>query len=193
MDMNMKKLLAVLAGVGIGAVAMAETDYMVQKGVEKVVTRKLYVQGNNASATIAGNFTMTGDMTASGDLLVGGDLAVSSDLSADDITAGSINGDAVLYGQQGQNVTNGQVVVLVAGAINTLTGVGGVANATNTITLVNFDADDVGKVTYVINHKDATNSIAIAKTGNFYGDAIVLGGGDSMALLPVSTNVFYGK
>jgi hypothetical protein len=151
------------------------------------------VQGRNASATINGVLTTSGAINSGGNLLVGGDLAVSGDMSADDIEAGTINGDAVLYDQQAQNVTNGQAVSLIAGAINTLTGVGRTDGFTNTITIVAYDADEVGKVTYVINHKDATNLVAIAKTGNFYGDAILLGGGDSMALLPVSTNVFYGK
>jgi hypothetical protein len=193
MRMNVKKALVALIGLGIGVAAIAETDYVVQQGVEKVVTRKLLVQGRNASATINGDVTVTGAINSGGNLLVGGDLAISGDLSADDISAGTINGDAVLYGQQGQNVTNGQVVVLVAGAINTLTAINGTNGATDTITLAEFDADDVGKVTYIINHKDATNFVGIAKSGFFYGDAIVLGGGDSMALLPVSTNVIYGK
>jgi hypothetical protein len=193
MDMNAKKLLAVLAGIGIGAVAMAETDYMVQKGVEKVVTRKLYVQGNNASATIAGDVTVTGDITSSDDMVVGGDLAISGDMTADDITAGTINGDAVLHAQSAQNVTNGQAVSLYAGDINVLSGTGGAANTTNTITLANFGADDVGKITYVVNASGATNLVRIAKTGNFYGDTIELGAGDSMTIIPTATNVLYGK
>lgn len=202
MQMNRKTALALIAGLGLGGIVLAETDYVVSsdKGVEKVVTRKLYVRGNNASASIAGDVTVTGDMTASdditasGDLTVGGQVLVSGDLSADDITASTINADAVVHTVvAAQNVTNGQPVTLVAGKINMLNGVGGAANTTNTITIANFAADDVGKITYLANDKTATNLVAIAKTGNFYGDAIELGAGDSMMLIPAATNVLYGK
>lgn len=184
MQMNKKAMLALIAGLGLGGIVLAETDYVVSsdKGVEKVVTRKLYVRGNNASATIAG------------DLTVGGQLLVSGDLSADDITAGAINADAVVWTVvAAQNVTNGQAVTLVAGTINMLNGVGRANGATNTITITDFAADDVGKITYLANAYAATNLVKIAKTGNFYGDTIELGAGDSMAIFAGTTNVLYGK
>ena len=84
------------------------------------------------------------------------------------------------------NVTNGQAVTL-SGVINLLTGTGGAASATNTITIANPSA--AGQWAILYNAAAATNNIAIAKTGNFDGPALDLGAGESAIIFaPASTN-----
>jgi hypothetical protein len=204
-------LVALFSVVGI---LIAETDYQVGQGVEKVVTRKLEVKGRNAAAQINGTLSVTGTVSVSGNITAGGDMTVDDLTVGDDAAVGGdlqVTGAAVVYGDvtadqfngnaegltyvvvTAANVTNGQAVTLIAGRINMLNGVGGAADTTNTITIANFAADDVGKITYLANAYAATNIVRIAKTGNFYGDTIELGAGDSMAIYAGTTNVLYGK
>lgn len=91
------------------------------------------------------------------------------------------------------SVTNGQPVTLEWGQINALKAINGAENGTNTITIVDAAADDVGKMTWLFNNAAATNALRIAKTGNFYGATIVLLPGESMAIFAGTTNVLYGK
>ena len=90
-------------------------------------------------------------------------------------------------------VTNGQAVSLVADAINVLTMGGGANAATGTITLATTAAANVGKVVWVFNGASATNSLAVAQSGNYDGPAIVLAPGQGKAIFLQTTTSFLGQ
>jgi hypothetical protein len=88
----MRKFIGLLAIIALGAVLWAETDYQVGQGVERVITRRLQVQGHNAKAIIAGELEITGDITHTGASTVSGKLQADGELEANadvDINLGS--------------------------------------------------------------------------------------------------------
>lgn len=119
-------------------------------------------------------------------------VTVTDGVASVSVPAGTA--DTVAYGTYfSQNVTNGQAVTLVAGAVNLLRGVGSAADGTNTITLANFAAADVGKTIWVFNAASATNLIAVAQTGNYDGPAIKLAAGQGTFIYVAATNSVLGK
>lgn len=93
-------------------------------------------------------------------------------------------------------ITNGQAYTVIWGKVNKLHAMGQATGLTNTITLANtagnVAASDVGKVTYLVNHFYASNSIAIDIDGNLYGPAnVVLKEGAGVLLIPIATNEVY--
>ena len=69
----------------------AETDYQVGQGVQRVITRRLQVQGNNARAIIKGATEITGNVVQTGDLDITGDVDVTGAFAATTIQ-GSLAG-----------------------------------------------------------------------------------------------------
>lgn len=102
-DTDMRKLIAVVAFGVLAGLVLAETDYQVGQGVEKVVTRKLYVRGHNAEAVISG-----GNLTISN-----GNLYVDGTLVADNMVVTTMtNGDVVVTGTMtvaGKTTCNGEL------------------------------------------------------------------------------------
>lgn len=179
----MRKLTVILGSLALAAAAFAESDPVAVPRLESIRLGK-------------DNQYQIQTLRVKDDLILPAGKIVAADLADGAVTSDKIDtvaAEDVVWTAAAQNVTNGQAVVLVAGKINVLNGVGQVADETNTITIANFAAADVGKITYVANAYGATNWVAIAQTGNFYGDAIELQNGDSMALFATATNVLYGK
>jgi len=87
------------------------------------------------------------------------------------------------------NATNGQAVTL-SGVINLINATGSAANGTNTVTLANASAAGVWAV--IVNVDTATNLLAVAKTGNYYGPALELAPGESAILWAQSTSKWHG-
>ena len=87
------------------------------------------------------------------------------------------------------NATNGQAVTL-SGLINLINATGSAADGTNTVTLANPSAAGVWAV--VVNVDTATNLLAVAKTGNYYGPALELAPGESAILWAQSTSKWHG-
>ena len=89
------------------------------------------------------------------------------------------------------NATNTQVVTLdFTKAIMQINSRGGTNTAVNTITLANAATADIGKSVVVVN-VGTTNSLAIAKTGTYYGPAISLATGESVVLYSTAANKWY--
>lgn len=178
------KMLSIAMLAMLTAVAVAKDGPRWVPGFDEpqLDTKKLTVRGPAA---------FYGDTTEVGDKDITGALTVSGKVTADSIDADASNLTWTVVAAV--NVTNGQAVALAAGKINILRGTGQVNAETNTITIANFAAGDVGKITYLANAYNATNNVRIAETGNFYGDTIVLKAGDSMAIYAGTTNVLYGK
>jgi len=89
------------------------------------------------------------------------------------------------------NVTNTQVVTLdFTCAINVLKSVGA-NDSSNVCTFANVSAANVGKSVIVQNITGATNSFAVALTGNYYGPALMLGAGESAVIYSTATNKLY--
>lgn len=184
------KMLSIAMLAMLTAVAVAKDGPRWVPGFDEpqLDTKKLTVRG---PAAFYGDTTEVGDKDITGDVSVTGAITASGKITGDSIDADASNLTWTVVAAV--NVTNGQVVALAAGKINMLRGTGQVDAETNTITIANFAAGDVGKITYVANAYNATNIVRIAKTGNFYGDTIELGAGDSMAIYAGTTNVLYGK
>lgn len=104
----MKRLIAVVMFGALAGLVLAETDYQVGKGVEKVVTRRLQVQGHNAAAIITGSLTVTGNETHTGDMTVVGDVDASGDVSGANVAVtGKVSGTAGSF----TSMTGGTVAV----------------------------------------------------------------------------------
>ena len=100
---------------------------------------------------------------------------------AQDYTPVSSSGAA----QTAQTVTNGQAVTMTAG-INVLTSAGLADTYTNTITIANVPAANVGY--WLVNADASTNTIALAKTGNWKTAAVVLSAGEAVYFVSTATN-----
>ena len=118
--------------------------------------------------------------------------------TADGVTATvavpSGNAAAAAYGSTyAQNVTNGQAVTLVADTVNVLNGIGSANGRTNTLTIANQAAANLGKTLWVVVKSTSSNSIAFSKTAPYVGPAISLLAGQGTYMLVGATNVLYGK
>ena len=89
------------------------------------------------------------------------------------------------YPQTAQSVTNGQAVTLYAG-INVLTSHGLADTFTNTITLANVAVSNVAY--WLVNADASTNTVALAKTGNWKTAAVVLSAGEAVYFISTATN-----
>lgn len=98
----------------------------------------------------------------------------------------TMTGSFVATPQALVSVTNGQPVTL-AGLVNLFKAINNAVNLTNTVTLANPSA--AGQFAMVFNQKDATNTLAVALSGNFHGPALALAPGESAWLFsPTATN-----
>ncbi|MDD5677125.1 MAG: hypothetical protein PHW60_03920 [Kiritimatiellae bacterium] len=114
-------------------------------------------------------------------LLILPSLMLAGIVLAEDYTPMSRAG----YPQTAQTVTNGQAVTLSPG-INILTSIGQADTYTNTITLVNVAASNVAY--WLVNADDSTNTVALAKTGNWKSAAVVLSSGEALYFISTATN-----
>jgi len=122
-------------------------------------------------------------VSSAGNTAVGGTLGVTGNT-----TLGAA-GKFITTPVANANVTNEQVLTL-AGVVNLFTGVGGEDATTNTVTLANPTA--AGQWAIIYNAAAATNLLAIAKTGNFEGPALLLSAGESAILFAPSSTKWAG-
>jgi hypothetical protein len=111
-------------------------------------------------------------------------------------TPKSVETDRTIHAQ---TVTNGQAVEIVEG-VNLLTASGQTSGYTNTITLaVATTAADVSgtaivrSTCWIVNSSDSTNCIAVAKSGSWKTDAIVLAAGEAVSVAVTATNSIHGS
>lgn len=167
---------AMLALLLVGSVAFAETDYIALQKIEAIKKgvntpdqiQDLRVQDD---ATIGDDLAVGGDAAVTGSATVGVDLIVSGLLIATEDTA---------------SLTNGQTLSVTA-TLNTLTGIGGADDSTNTITLANAEAS--GRIVILSAAIGTTNLLKVADAAPRYlaGDWIA-DEGDTLTLKSEGTN-----
>jgi len=195
----MKKLITFLAAMLFTGVCFAE--------IFDVGTSTSYFRVNDSgAATASGGFVgditgdVTGDVTGNVTGDVTGDVtgSVTGNVTGDvtgDLTGnvtGDVTGDVagiVAETVTASTATNGEAITLTAG-INTITPQGGANDTTNTCTVADVAAADVGKSYTVVLAGGVTNLLGLADSGNLKLSAAFVGDEyDVVKLLAIATNV----